>query len=232
MTVHLWLVIKARPNRCNSSDLLVISCSSTCFGRLYAHHQEVRLLFTGYGFLSCKRKTVWSVVWWRVELYCIIVVCVYTFGVFTVGKWIIKIATITAANAHTSAASSRLNWRPRRFKRTRPFRRKTKSGFCACDITFQTQSNNVLMKGTVSFVGVCILQQRCYHQLLEWLQSHGTLLTAHKMWHMLWFSEHVRSSISVMLHTYWQAFALLPSKEFETYRYCIGCFFVLLDRWA
>ena len=33
--------------------LLVISCSSTCFGRLYAHHQEVRLRFTVYGFLSC-----------------------------------------------------------------------------------------------------------------------------------------------------------------------------------
>ena len=33
--------------------LLVISCSSTCFGHLYAHHQEVRLRFTAYGFLSC-----------------------------------------------------------------------------------------------------------------------------------------------------------------------------------
>ena len=31
--------------------LLVINCSSTCFGRLYAHHQ-VRLHFTAYGFLS------------------------------------------------------------------------------------------------------------------------------------------------------------------------------------
>ena len=33
--------------------LLVINCSSTCFGRLYAHHQEVKLLFTAYGVLSC-----------------------------------------------------------------------------------------------------------------------------------------------------------------------------------
>ena len=48
--------------------------------------------------------------------------------------------TITTADAHTSAANSRLNWRPRPFKWTRPFRRKTKSGFCACAITFQTQS--------------------------------------------------------------------------------------------
>jgi len=32
--------------------LLVINCSSTCFGSPYAHHQEVRLRFTAYGFLS------------------------------------------------------------------------------------------------------------------------------------------------------------------------------------
>jgi len=41
----------------------------------------------------------------------------------------------------TPAASSRLNWRPSRFNWTHPFRRKTKSGFCACAITFQMQSN-------------------------------------------------------------------------------------------
>jgi len=50
------------------------------------------------------------------------------------------VSSNTTADAHTSAASSRLNWRPRRFKWTRPFRRKTKSGFCACVVTFQTQS--------------------------------------------------------------------------------------------
>jgi len=47
---------------------------------------------------------------------------------------------ITTTDAHTSAASSRLNWRPCLFKWTRPFRRKKKSGFCACAITFQMQS--------------------------------------------------------------------------------------------
>jgi len=51
------------------------------------------------------------------------------------------VSSITTADAHTSAASSRLNWRPRRFKWTRPFRRKTKCDFCACAITFPTQSN-------------------------------------------------------------------------------------------
>jgi hypothetical protein len=49
-------------------------------------------------------------------------------------------SSITAADAHISAASSRLNWRPCHFKWTSQFRRKTKSGFCACAITFQTQS--------------------------------------------------------------------------------------------
>ena len=50
------------------------------------------------------------------------------------------VSNITKADAHTSAASSRLNWRPRWFKWTRPFRWKTKPGFCTCAITFQTQS--------------------------------------------------------------------------------------------
>jgi len=50
------------------------------------------------------------------------------------------VSSITTADAHTSAASSRLKWRPCRFKWTRPFRRKTNFGFCACAITFQTQS--------------------------------------------------------------------------------------------
>ena len=51
------------------------------------------------------------------------------------------VSSITTADAHTSAASRRLNWRRHRFKWTRPFRRMTKSGFRACAITFQTQSS-------------------------------------------------------------------------------------------
>ena len=47
------------------------------------------------------------------------------------------LSSITQADAHTSAASSLLNWRPHRFKWARPFRGKTKSGFCACAITFR-----------------------------------------------------------------------------------------------
>ena len=55
----------------------------------------------------------------------------------------LSVSSITTADAHTSPASSRLNWRLRRFKWTCPFRRKTKSVFCACAITFQTQSTAI-----------------------------------------------------------------------------------------
>jgi hypothetical protein len=51
------------------------------------------------------------------------------------------VSSITTTGAHTSAATSRPNLRPRQFKRTCPFRRKTKSGFCVCATTFQMQSN-------------------------------------------------------------------------------------------
>jgi len=43
-------------------------------------------------------------------------------------------------------SSSRLNWHPRWFKWTRPFCWKTKSGFCACAITFRTCYNMELNK--------------------------------------------------------------------------------------
>ena len=52
------------------------------------------------------------------------------------------VSNVTTADAHTSAASSRLNWRPCRFKWTRPFGRKMKSCFRACVITFQLASAN------------------------------------------------------------------------------------------
>ena len=52
------------------------------------------------------------------------------------------VSSITTTDSHTSAASSRLNWRPRWLKWTRPFCQKTKSGFCACAITVQMQSTS------------------------------------------------------------------------------------------
>jgi len=48
------------------------------------------------------------------------------------------VSSITTADAHTSAASSRLNLRPLAdLNGLVRFARKTKSGFCACAITFQ-----------------------------------------------------------------------------------------------
>jgi len=47
------------------------------------------------------------------------------------------VSSNTTAHAHTSAASSQLNSRPRRFKWTRPFRRKTKSRFCGAPSHFK-----------------------------------------------------------------------------------------------
>ena len=60
------------------------------------------------------------------------------------------------ADAHTLAASSRLNWRPRRFKWTRPFRRKTN----AYAITFQPASTTFHHTQTRSHVCRHIYRQR------------------------------------------------------------------------
>jgi len=54
------------------------------------------------------------------------------------------LSSITTVDAHTSAASSRLNLHPRRYKWTRPFHWKTESGFCACAITFRFHSTTWL----------------------------------------------------------------------------------------
>ena len=67
-----------------------------------------------------------------------------------------SITTITTADVHTSAASSRLNWRLRPFKWTFPFTRKTKSGFCACAITFQTQSTSRPIVVHVSYLLISV----------------------------------------------------------------------------
>jgi len=76
-----------------------------------------------------------------------------------------SITTITTADAHTSAASSRLNWHPRHFKWTHPFRWKTKSGFCACAITFRTCfSNNWQWRSETTPTG--LEMGRCWVSLL------------------------------------------------------------------
>ena len=55
------------------------------------------------------------------------------------------LSSITTADAHTSAASSRLNWRPPPADLNRLVRFvERQSGFCACAITFQLASTNLL----------------------------------------------------------------------------------------
>ena len=56
--VHLTeriLIFKERRNQLDAtnSNLLVINSISTCFGHLYAHHQEIQLRSTAYSCLSC-----------------------------------------------------------------------------------------------------------------------------------------------------------------------------------
>jgi len=68
------------------------------------------------------------------------------------------LSSITQAVAHTSAASSRLNWRPHRFKWIRPFRGKANSGFCACAIMFRTSYTSVLQWVPIIWVSIiCFL---------------------------------------------------------------------------
>ena len=63
------------------------------------------------------------------------------------------------ADPHSSTASSRLNWLPRRFKWTRPFLWKTKSGFCACAITFQTCYTKDLLN--INYLLICYIWSPC-----------------------------------------------------------------------
>jgi hypothetical protein len=64
------------------------------------------------------------------------------------------VSSIATADAHTSAATSWLNWRPRLFKWTCPFHRKMKSGFCACAITFQMQSTYIVQEPAACITSV------------------------------------------------------------------------------
>jgi len=71
------------------------------------------------------------------------------------------VSSFTTADAHNSAVSSRLNWRHRGLKWTRPFRRRTKSGFCVCAITFQTQSTkeDIIQSDVKGETAACSPQQ-------------------------------------------------------------------------
>jgi len=72
------------------------------------------------------------------------------------------VSNITTADAHTSAASSRLNWRLCRFKWTRPFRRKKKSVFCACAVTFQLASTYLQESTATCQLDTWTVRNVCY----------------------------------------------------------------------
>jgi len=85
------------------------------------------------------------------------------------------VSSITTADAHTPAASSRLNWRPCRFKWTRSFRRKTKSDFSTCAITFQTQSTLFQLFLTCK-----------YFQRQEFLRENNNIISGLLPWKKSW----------------------------------------------
>jgi hypothetical protein len=133
------------------------STSSSIFTASYRAGQNycgsIRVLFS-VSFWKCRvilLESSWNVMahgdaregkWrgnWRMEW---VASTLYT----TLEHGVSSITTITTADAHTSAASCRPNWRLRIFKWTRPFRRKEKSGFCACAITFQTQPTTIILR--------------------------------------------------------------------------------------
>jgi hypothetical protein len=59
------------------------------------------------------------------------------------------VSGITNADAHVPVASSRLNWRPRRFKWTPPFRLKTKSGSARVPSRFKRSLQQLPSDATV-----------------------------------------------------------------------------------
>jgi hypothetical protein len=85
------------------------------------------------------------------------------------------VSSITTADAHTSAASSRLNWRPRRFKWTSPFHRKTKSGFCACAIIFKTRSTYLTEHTTMKREAVIFTKRSELHTEIHGVIHHNII---------------------------------------------------------
>jgi hypothetical protein len=113
------------------------------------------------------------------------------------------VSSITTADAHTSAASSRLNWHPRRFKWTHPFSQKTKSGLCAYAITFQTQSTNV--SGNGAAVIFRVVQEagisKCLWKFCSCYQLTWCHIPGHSNFFGLsWLNEHDCAGISSVCH--------------------------------
>jgi len=86
------------------------------------------------------------------------------------------VSSITTADAHTSAASSRLNWRPPAdLNGLVRFAQKVKSDFWACAITIQTQS-------------ISLPQENNLHGLF-WINGRNSMLYA--VWHTMYFYSYI-----------------------------------------
>jgi hypothetical protein len=124
--------------RCVGTDSFPYFCSTNnchiphthTHTHTHTHHHSITIVDSGWNVMAHgdARERKWRGNW-RMEWVASTLHATSEHGV----------SSIITADVHTSAASSRLNWRPRRFKWTFPFRRKTKSGFCACAIIFQMQ---------------------------------------------------------------------------------------------
>ena len=130
------------------------------------------------------------------------------------------VSSINTADAHTSAASSRLNWRPPAdLNGLVRFVRKTKSDFCVCAITFQLASTCLLRcidaDSKASLCNVWIVKCAPYRYRYVWspdlldcswnVMAHGDALEGkwRGNWRMEWVastlhttSEHCVSSIT------------------------------------
>jgi len=87
------------------------------------------------------------------------------------------VSGITTADAHTSAVSSRLNWRPCRFKWTRPFRRKQNLVSTRVSSHFKRSLQPILNKSVLLASNIHHLRQLlsfqnkclCTHQVVQQL---------------------------------------------------------------
>ena len=121
------------------------------------------------------------------------------------------VSSITTADAHT-AASSWLNWHPRRFKWTCPFRRKTKHGFCACPITFQLAPKNKITF-LASIITVTFQHgSYCYNEVTTLLNSivctHSTGTEVHSETHFPQDTDtHLIVKVTLLARQLWMSIA-------------------------
>ena len=146
------------------------------------------------------------------------------------------VSSITTADAHTSADSSRLNWRPRRFKWTRPFGRKTKSGFCACAIMFQTRYTycnhpSVKLLLCVRFVGRNVWCTRMYCGYCPF-QIHTAMLRTKSELNTLWTGHaDLRLYITTVLDG-WRKSAFLTRAWFPRTTHLITQYMEHFSEWS